>query len=208
MKGKLITLEGTEGVGKSTQIQLLSRWLHSNPFGFQIKTLVTRQPGGTDLGVDIRKMLLGTTEPIAKTTELLLYAADRAQHVTEIKQYLEAGFWVICDRYTDSAVAYQGYGRKMDLKLISQVNSIATQGTIPDLTLWLNMNVEIALQRARAGGKGDRLEAEALEFHKRVYKGFAALERQEKRIVTIDASGTEKQTAWNIQHVIKEWFGS
>ncbi len=187
MRGKLIVFEGGEGSGKTTQIKRLYAWLNQHE---AIATLIarnalagiklTREPGGTALGQQIRQLLLDKrlpTEPaIASKTELLLYAADRAQHVEEtLIPWLEQGYWVLCDRYTDSTVAYQGYGRQLDLLLIDQLNQIATSGLKSDLTLWLNIPPAVGLARMRQRGQADRIEQAGEAFHQRVCDGFAAL---------------------------------
>lgn len=187
MRGKLIVFEGGEGSGKTTQIQRLYDWLNQHE---AIATLIakdalagiklTREPGGTALGQQIRQLLLDErlpTEPsIASKTELLLYAADRAQHVEEtLLPWLKQGYWVLCDRYTDSTVAYQGYGRQLDLLLIDQLNQIATGGLKSDLTLWLKVPPAVGLARMHQRGQADRMEQAGAAFHQRVSDGFAAL---------------------------------
>ena len=186
--GYFITLEGGEGAGKSTlQAGLAARLRKA---GFRV--VLTREPGGTPLGKKLRKALLhgGHVSPAA---ELLLYAADRAQHVDSvISPALDKGYVVLCDRFSDSTVAYQGYGRKLDLAAIERLNQMAQQGVEPDLTLWLDLPAEAGLARTRRRSKkGDRLEAEARVFHERVRKGFRAQARRfPHRIVRIDAAGS------------------
>ena len=187
MRGKLIVFEGGEGSGKTTQIQRLYDWLnqHDAIAGLAAKDALagiklTREPGGTALGQQIRQLLLSkrspTEPPIASKTELLLYAADRAQHVEEtLLPWLEQGYWVLCDRYTDSTVAYQGYGRQLDLLLIDQLNQIATGGLKSDLTLWLKVPPAVGLARMHRRGQADRIEQAGAAFHQRVSDGFAAL---------------------------------
>ncbi len=139
--GKLIVFEGIEGSGKSTQIELTRTWIREiiNP---DLPILLTREPGGTSLGQEIRQLLLTTDLPLNDTTELLLYAADRAQHISEkIKPHLDRGGWVLCDRFIYSTITYQGYGRGINQDLIHQLNRIATLGLTPDLTLWLKLDV-------------------------------------------------------------------
>jgi dTMP kinase len=178
-RGILITFEGPEGSGKSTHIRLLARWLKSQGN----RVWVTREPGGTGLARTLRQFLLHTRTPVAPLAELLLYEADRAQHVTEsILPALKQGQIVLCDRYYDSTVAYQGYGRGLDLSLIHTLNRIASTGLKPDLTILLDVPVEKGLRRASIRKKGhDRLEKAGLAFHQRVRRGFLKLAAQEPR---------------------------
>lgn len=220
-KGKLIVLEGGEGAGKSTQLQRLQGWLQHHPTvrflrqqGIIHDVLATREPGGTDLGSELRKLLLNPDqEETTPTAELLLYAADRAQHVEAmIRPALEQGCWVLCDRYIDSTVAYQGYGRQLNLPLIDQLNQIATQGLYGDLTLWLKIEAAAGLMRTQKRGGADRMERSHLDFHRRVLTGFEAqAERYSERIVLIDASLDEDRVAEQIQQVIQQrlqqWYG-
>ncbi len=230
MKGKLIVFEGGEGSGKTTQIKRLYDWLScadgaaddartrslKNTFA-GIKW--TREPGGTALGQQIRQLLLSeklpTAAPIASTTELLLYAADRAQHVEEtLLPWLEAGYCVLCDRFTDSTVAYQGYGRQLDLALIHQLNQIATGGLKSDLTLWLNVTPEVGFARMHQRGQADRMEQAGREFHRRVSEGFADLARPEKGLIVssycsgpveeINGDRAEDEVAIVIQQAFKQ----
>ncbi len=187
MRGKLIVFEGGEGSGKTTQIQRLYDWLADDKTlaSLGLKDVcrgetLTREPGGTIRGQSIRHLLLTTSSqtnaPLVSKAELLLYAADRAQHVEEmLKPQLAEGYWVLCDRYTDSTVAYQGYGRQLDLALIHQLNDIATGGLKSDLTLWLNVPPSVGLARMHQRGQADRMEQASQAFHQRVYDGFAAL---------------------------------
>ena len=188
MAGKLIVFEGGEGSGKTTQLQKLRDWLLSEPTFVTLQhrgevsgIQTTREPGGTALGKDIRQLLLtprnrAQDSKIGSNTELLLYAADRAQHIAEtILPGLAAGYWILCDRFTDSTVAYQGYGRQLDLALIHQLNNIATGGLKTDLTLWLNLSPHVGLARMHRRGEADRMEQAGQDFHTRVCDGFAAL---------------------------------
>lgn len=222
MQGKLIVFEGGEGSGKSTQIQRLFEWLNKSK---ALETLraknmlagiqLTREPGGSALGQQIRQLLLSdrlpTQAPIADTAELLLYAADRAQHVEEtLVPWLQQGYWVLCDRYTDSTVAYQGYGRQLDLKLIHQLNQIATGGLKSDLTLWLNVAPAIGLARMQQRGQADRIEQASSQFHQRVSEGFAAL--ASGPTVEINGDRPIEVVAHDIQHIIQQriaqWYPS
>ncbi len=224
-KGRFIVFEGTEGAGKSTQLRRLQQWLgHQSLPSELLPIVVSREPGGTDLGQRLRALLLDSaltaSQGLPHLTELLLYAADRAQHVhTTLKPALAQGSLVLCDRYTGSTVAYQGYGRGLDLGLIDRLNAIATGGLTPDLTLWLDLDdVQKGLQRARQRqpeaseleGK-DRMEAAELSFHQRVQQGFAALAAADpQRIVRIKADLSEDQVSTQIQTVIaqhlQQWY--
>ena len=192
-----ITLEGGEGVGKTTQQALLALQLRQAGY----PCLCTREPGGTALGRALREILLHG-DPLTPLAELFLYAADRAEHVQKcILPALAAGQVVVCDRFTDSTLAYQGYGRGLDLEKIRQLNHLATGGLQPHLTLWLDLPPEVGLART---GLADRLEQERLEFHRRVHQGFQALAAAEpQRIVRIDAGGSPLEVAARIWSVVK-----
>ncbi len=181
MTGRFIVLDGIDGCGKSTQIRHLAQWLPSSGLMPPTAQLIcTREPGGTCLGQAIRELLLDTDadQVPSVTAELLLYAADRAQHVdTVIRPALLRGDWVLSDRFAGSTLAYQGYGRGLDRQLIQRLESIATTGLEPDLTAWLRVPVEVSLQR-RHGKKEDRIEAEGRAFLHRVADGFAVLAEQ------------------------------
>jgi len=183
--GTFITLEGPEGAGKTTQVRLLAAKLDSAGIPY----VLTRDPGGTPLGKQIRHILLKPGNPVAPLAELLLYQADRAQNVSEmILPGLIAGKLVICDRYIDSSIAYQGYGRDLDLALIAQLNQMSTQGLKPELTLLFDIESEKGLGRLHPGGH-DRMEKEAIEFHHKVRKGYLALAKEEPgRFQIIDAT--------------------
>jgi dTMP kinase len=202
MNGKLIVFEGGEGAGKTTQIESVYRWLKASlqpPYTVKI----TREPGGTDLGQEIRNLLLGKYAP-SDRTELLLYAADRAQHVEQdLKPALAQNTIVLCDRYTDSTIAYQGYGRGIDLELIAQLNEIATQGLESDLTLWLDVPAEIGLLRAKNRGKRDRIEQADLAFHQRVRHGFSLpAKHHHQRLNTIAAQPAAPEVQQQIFSVL------
>jgi dTMP kinase len=186
LPGVFITLEGPEGAGKTTQLKLLSKFLEEQ----DIAHVITRDPGGTALGKPIRRVLLQSEAPIHPVTELLLYEADRAQNVSEIiRPNLAAGKLVFCDRYIDSTLAYQGYGRNLDLKLIGLLNDIATEGLRPDVTILFDIESEAGLARLHPSGH-DRLEREAIEFHRKVRMGYLELAKQEpERYRIIAAAG-------------------
>lgn len=192
MRGKLITFEGIDGCGKSTQMRLLGQYLTERG----VAVVSTREPGGTELGRKVRSALLdggpGSVEPLA---ELLLYAADRAQHVRRvILPALAEGKVVLSDRFYDATTVYQGYARGFDLELVNQLNELATGGLKPDLTLLFDLDVETGLKRTMRRGDGtgvteagpDRLDQEPVEFHERVrqaYLDIAAREPQRFRII-------------------------
>lgn len=221
MHGKLIVFEGVEGCGKTTQLRRSQQWLVDSGWQALLQAkgclqhlVTTREPGGTALGLQVRQLLLEpSTEVMQSRTELLLYAADRAQHVEGyLKPQLHQGALLLCDRYTDSTIAYQGYGRGIDLNLIAQLNAIATDGLESDLTLWLDLDVATGLARTRQRGTIDRIEQADLSFHQRVQQGFAELaERYPQRITRIDASQTEAIVAEQIQTVLSQqfakWYG-
>ena len=192
MKGKFIVFEGIDGSGKTTQINQLSKWLISTDLiPENNKLVITREPGGTKLGKSIRSLLLDTS--IGKSpdsiTELLLYAADRSQHVNEIiRPTLDQGDWVISDRFCGSTLAYQGYGRKLDINLIKDLEAIATQGIAPDITFLLDIPIEESIRR-RSNRKDDRIEKEGREFLSNVSLGFQVLSKDSnwKKISAIDS---------------------
>lgn len=190
-KGLFISFEGIEGSGKTTQARLLKETLGQ----MGIEAALTLEPGGTRLGKKIRNILLdpGNAE-IAPVTELLLYLADRGQHIKEvILPCLSSGMAVITDRYSDSTVAYQGHGRGMDAGLIAELGSAATGGLMPDITFVLDIEVETGLRRIHGGA--DRLELEDIGFHRRVREGFLSISRMEpRRVKLVDARGTVEET--------------
>lgn len=217
MGGRLIVFEGVEGSGKTTQVRRCFEWLQESGLQLclglkseKIPIVTTREPGGTSLGLGLRQLLLKEhSSPLQDRAELLLYAADRTQHVEEVlKPKLALGAIILCDRYTDSTVAYQGYGRGIDLKLIQQLNQIATDGLESDLTLWLDIDAEIGLERARGRGTADRIEQADLGFHRRVQQGFAELAASyPQRIVRIDASLSEEQVHLAIREILRQRLG-
>lgn len=199
--GRFVTLEGPEGAGKTTQLKLLSRHLDS----IGLKHLVTRDPGGTSLGKQIRRILLNPETPVCPVTELLLYEADRAQHVNEvILPALADGTLVLCDRYTDSTVAYQGFGRQLDLSLIDELNRIATGGLKPELTILFDIDSKAGLGRLHPSGH-DRLEREALDFHQKVRAGYHRLvEREPERWQVLDASRALSSVQDDLRKILAE----
>jgi len=211
---RFITFEGGDGTGKTTQLKALESHLR----GKGRSCISTREPGGTSLGKLIRQVLLEIgKQPIASPTELFLYLADRAQHVQEvILPAIEGGKIVLCDRYTDSTLAYQGYGRGIDLGLLRQLNEFANRGVKPDLTLLLDCPVELGLSRTAqrqsnagsARSREDRFEREKVEFHEKVRAGFLAMAGAEpERFRIIDASRSVEQVSREIQNIIDREMG-
>ena len=196
MAPAFITFEGIDGSGKTTQLRLLASALKNR--GFDVIT--TREPGGTPLGNRLRAVLLDARERVDPLAELLLYAADRAQHVrTLLRPALSAGRIVLSDRYTDATVAYQGSGRGFPPELIAQVVALATGGLVPDLTLLIDLPVAESRRRAhrrvRSGAMGDRLDAEDEAFHTRVRAAYLAIAAAEPdRVRIIDATRSIEET--------------
>ncbi|HJN37091.1 MAG: dTMP kinase [Prochlorococcus sp.] len=205
MRGRLLVLEGIDGCGKSTQLKHLADWLPaSGLMPPDAELLLTREPGGTALGLALRQLLLhppgeASPQPLA---ELLLYAADRAQHVAQvIRPALERGDWILSDRFSGSTLAYQGYGRQLNHQLIVQLEEMATAGLAPDLTLWLQLSVEESLARRQLRSQ-DRIEAEGVDFLVRVAAGFSALARQ-RAWVTIEADQAQDSVSAALQAALK-----
>lgn len=208
---KLITFEGIEGSGKSTQIRLLESYLRDQ--GKEV--VVTREPGGCRIADDIRRILLDpSNHRLCATAELLLYAAARAQHVNEVlRPALARGAVVLCDRYIDATVAYQGYGRGLDQQLITQLNAVASDNLIPDLTLIFDLPVEIGLSRALSRNAATtanegRFEAESLIFHSRIRDGYLQLTKEAGRFRVIDANGTPDTVAARVRSAVANLIGS
>ena len=187
MVAKFITVEGTEGVGKTTNINFIKSWLRQK----EVKFVATREPGGTPLAEEIRDLLLKPRdELVVNSAELLLMFAGRAQHLNKvILPALQADTWVLCDRFTDATYAYQGFGRQMSSELIVQLENIVQGDIRPDLTLLLDIPVEIGLERANDRGDPDRFEQEQQDFFNRVRAGYLSLANENSdRYVVIDAS--------------------
>lgn len=204
-KSFFITFEGPEGGGKSTHTMLLEKYLISE--GYNV--VLTREPGGTKLAEKIRKILLDPDNSITPLTELMLYEAARAQHVANIiVPALEKKMIVICDRYTDATIAYQGYGRKLDIATIRALNKIATLNIVPDLTILMDIPVKQGLDAAKGLNKetyisGDRLERESIEFHMKVRKGYLALAKDEpSRIKIVTIKTTQQETSADIIKIV------
>ena len=185
-KGLFITFEGADGCGKSTQMKLLADYLKNQ--GYEV--VLTREPGGKGLGEKIREILLNYDGEVSDRCESFLFLADRAQNIdTIVKPAVNSGKIVLCDRHTDSTVAYQGYGRGLDLEEINMLNNLATSSTKPDLTFVFDIDTETSMQRV--GKEKDRMESAGVEFHNRVRNGYLKLAQQEsERIKVIDATKT------------------
>lgn len=206
-KGLFISFEGIEGTGKTIQSKLL--YEHLIKKGYNV--ILTEEPGGTKIGLKIRDVLLSVeNRGITPVTELLLYNASRAQHVKEvILPALTKGSIVITDRFTDSTIAYQGYGRGIDLELIESLERIVTDGVRPDFTLLLDLDVETGLLRNKGINKTDRLELEDVEFHKRVRNGYLRIAAKDpERIKLIDASESIEEIQGKIINIVTSYINS
>ena len=209
MKGTFITFEGIEGSGKSTQITLLANYLTARG----IRNVLTREPGGTLIGDQVRRILLDpANRSLDPTAELLLYAASRAQHLREIiLPALANGMTVLCDRFSDATLAYQGYGRGLDIEMIRSLDRIVTTGMRPDLTILFDIEAISGIARARGRNNRLGLEAEArfeneeLAFHDRVRQGYLKLVALEPdRIRVVDASGTSGAVQEQVRKIVDE----
>ena len=204
MKGRFIVFEGIDGCGKTTQINALTKWLPNSglmPKGSKMH--ITREPGGTELGKELRELLLHPPKKIVPQdlTELLMYAADRAQHVSElILPALKKGDWVVSDRFSGSTLTYQGYGRKLDLELIHQLEVIATQGLNPDITFWLDLSINASLAR-RKKINNDRIEAEGADFLEKVAYGFNVIAKK-RNWIRIEAEQNQEIIVEEIKEIL------
>ncbi|MDP8218866.1 MAG: dTMP kinase [Candidatus Theseobacter exili] len=210
--GCFITFEGPEGSGKTSQAEQLAGYLEEK--GHEV--VLTYEPGDTLVSKEIRKILLDPSSPqIDSRTELLLFAADRAQHVSEIiKEALIQNKVVLCCRYVDSTIAYQGYGRNIDLNLIQELNEIATGGLMPDLTVLLDLDVSLGLERAirirkeeSASGDSDRMESQRIQFHEQVRKGFLSIANDNPdRVKVLDSSVPFEDVQNSIRSIVDEFL--
>ncbi len=202
-KGLFITVEGVEGSGKSTNIEVIEEFLSERMIDYTI----TREPGGTLLAEEIRELILRRhEEEMDATTELLLIFAARAQHLnTKIKKSLAEGVWVLCDRFTDATYAYQGAGRGLDEKLISQLERLVQVNLRPDLTVIFDLDPRIGLERARQRGQLDRIESQKLEFFQRVREGYKNIASHESaRCLVIDASQTREAVRQTLRTALED----
>lgn len=202
MKGKFITLEGCEGVGKSRQLSFLKEYLLNNNIPFYY----TREPGGTEISEKIRGIILDKENvKMSAECEALLYAASRVQLLKEeVAPRLNKGELVVCDRYIDSSFAYQAFARGLGVDFIEKINDYALKNFMPDLTLFLDLSPIEAFKRKGGVDVTDRLELSGMEFHDKVYNGYKEMAKKyPERIVSIDASGTKQETHEKIINVLK-----
>jgi len=199
LKTLFITIEGGEGSGKTSNSLLLKQYLAQKGY----KVLLTREPGGTVVAEAIRKILLNPKSKLTPLSELFLYEAARAQHIAEIvSPALDKGIAVICDRFTDATVAYQGFARKLDLALINKLNSAASFGLTPDLTIYLDIDPKLGLNKAKEldkesyGKSGDRIEMESLKFHQTVRKGYLAQARKHSGRIKVVKTSNDINKTW------------
>ena len=199
-----VTFEGVDGSGKSTQAQLLAEWLAAD--GHDVVS--TREPGGTPLGTRVRQLVLDAEEQVDPLAELLLYAADRAQHVrSHVRPALDSGHVVLSDRYADATVAYQGAGRGFPDEIVSELVALATGGLMPDLTLIFDLPVDESqrrqARRTSKGHKADRLDAEDAAFHTRVRDAYLRIAAAEpERVRVIDAAGSVQETQAHVMRAV------
>ena len=201
MKGRFVTFEGCAGSGKSTQLRLLCEYLDKNGTPY----ILTREPGGSSIAEQIRKIILdGKNTEMSDECEALLYAAAREQHLTEvIIPALEKGLLVLCDRYVDSSLAYQGAARGLGAEYIESINMHAMRAYPPDITVFLDIPPAAAFNRKHGADKDDRMEQQGLDFHNRVYGGYLALAEKYPRICRIDCGGTKYETNAKITALLK-----
>ena len=186
MKGKFITVEGSDGSGKTTFINSATEYLVKKGY----KVITTREPGGTEFSEKVRELLFDSSNEIDAKTESLLFCVSRRDHIIKkIIPYVEDGYIVICDRFVDSSIAYQSYGRGLNKKDIMDINKYTTDGLEPDLTLYFNVDVEVGLSRTKGRGENNRMDNESLKFYKDVKRGYDELSNDYKeRIKVIDAN--------------------
>ena len=208
MKGKFIVFEGIDGCGKTTQINEIFNWLpESNLISSSSSIIKTREPGGSLLGEKLRELILSNNQDNVPTslTELLLYAADRSEHVTKIiSPTLNKGDWVLSDRFSGSTLAYQGYGRNIDTEIIKKLETIACQGQTPDITFLLDISPEESIAR-RKNQVPDRIESEGVKFLRKVNIGFKKI-AQENNWIVISASDTKEKITNRIKNTLIEKF--
>ena len=202
-RGLFITFEGVDGCGKTTQIKLLNEYLKKEGY----KTLLTREPGAKGLGEKLREILLNYDGDVSSKCESFLFLADRAQHVDcIIKPALEGGIIVLCDRHTDSTIAYQGYGRGVNIDELKNLNNIATGGLKPDLTIVFDVDIETSAERV--GKEKDRMESAGIEFFERVRNGFLEIGKNEpERVKVIDSTKSIESIHTKVLELVKNGLG-
>lgn len=202
VKGKFITFEGCEGSGKSTQGKLLAEYLDRNKTDY----VLTREPGGSPIAEQIRKIILdGSNTAMCDECEALLYAASRIQHIKEkVLPALEEGKIVLCDRYIDSSLAYQGYARGLGQEYVADINKKAYELCAPDLTVFFDITPDEAFRRKNGADLNDRMEKQGLEFHRRVYSGYRQLLNVYPRICAVECSGSKKEIHEKVVMLLKE----
>jgi dTMP kinase len=198
-RGLFISFEGPDGSGKSTQIEFLKEFFQE----IEVPCVFTREPGGTHIGEEIREIILDKhNNDMSDLTEAFLYAASRSQHVEQvIRPALERGFVVVCDRFVDSSIAYQGYARGLG-NVVAEINRLATGNLLPDVTFFFDIDPKISKKRISSGER-DRLESEKIRFHRKVYQGYKALaENEPDRIVTVNGTETiEEMRDFILSHI-------
>ena len=199
---KLITIEGGEGCGKSTQILHLRSWFKNH----NIPCVFTREPGGTALGDDLRKILKNSSYSFSELSELYLFNAARIEHIEKvINPNLNKGVFVVCDRYIDSSIAYQGCGRGLGFDRVKKLCFEAVGNAVPELTIWLDLDPQKAFERKGGAERGDRLEQAGIEFHKKVYKGYKKIFRTDpRRVKRVDASKSVEEVSEQIDRILSE----
>ena len=205
-RGRFITIEGTEGVGKTTNIEFIRQWIEAR----DIELVQTREPGGTPFAEDVRELLLAVrSEAVDETAELLLMFAARAQHLNKvIKPALDRGAWVLCDRFTDSTYAYQGGGRGIDINKIAALEGFVQGDLRPDMTLILDIDVEVGLERASKRAALDRFEFEQVEFFERVRAAYLTrAEQASERYRIVDAGQPLLSVKSDIKQVLEQLYG-
>ncbi len=202
-KGKFIVFEGPDGSGKTTQIKLIYEYLRHE---LTEDIIMTKEPGGTEISNKIRQILLDPDNVLLEDlTEVFLYAASRAQHVKElIKPHLDQGFYVLCDRFVDSTIAYQGYGRGLDVSLIKKLNTVAAQGLQPNLSFYIMVKPEIAMQRIAQSRSFDRLEQNEISFYQNLYRGYLALLEEDDSKHYINGEQTVTEVNEDIKKVLQK----
>lgn len=202
-RGKFVTFEGCEGCGKSTQVRLFNEYLTKQG----IPHIFTREPGGEKISEEIRRILLDANNAeMTNECEALLYAASRVQHLNDrVEPALAAGKLVVCDRYVDSSLAYQGHARGLGMDFVGNINAYALEKYTPDVTIFIDLTPEAAFKRKHGADKNDRLEQAGMEFHNRVYEGFKILaEKYPERFVCVDGNMTPDEIFAQVLSVLKE----